>query len=61
MKVNKVKLLVKKGADFPLRHITVDMTAVQTVRLSDFVFKNKLILYTALDIPQDFLNQNPDT
>uniref|UniRef100_A0A2S2PCY9 Uncharacterized protein n=1 Tax=Schizaphis graminum TaxID=13262 RepID=A0A2S2PCY9_SCHGA len=61
MKVNMVKSLVKKGADFPLRRITVETTAVQTVQLSDFVSKNSLILFKALDIPQDFLNQNPDT
>jgi len=61
MKVNMIKSFVKKGADFPLRRITVATTPVQTVQLSDFVSKNTLILFTALDIPQDFLNQNPDT
>jgi len=61
MKVNMVKSLEKKGADFLLRHITIETTAVQTVQLSDFVSKNTLKLLIALDIPQDFLNQNPDT
>lgn len=29
--------------------------------MSDFVSKNTLKLFAVLDIPQDFLNQNPDT
>ncbi|KAL4084583.1 hypothetical protein QTP88_027520 [Uroleucon formosanum] len=52
---------MKKEADFPLRRIKVKTTAVQTVQLCDFVSKNTLILFTALDIPQDVLNQNIGT
>lgn len=52
---------MRKVLEFPLRSITVGMTAVQTVwrmQLYDFVFKNTLKLFTALDIPQDFFNQH---
>ncbi|VVC38145.1 Hypothetical protein CINCED_3A013392 [Cinara cedri] len=61
MKENMVKSLVKKGTEIPLRRITVKMTAVQTVQLCDFVCKNTLKLFKALDIPQDFLNPHPST
>jgi len=37
------------------------MTSVQTIQLCDFVSKNTLKLFIALDIPQDFLNQHPST
>lgn len=56
-----VKSLEKKGTEFPLQRITIEMTEVQTVQLCDFVSKNTLKLFTALDIPQDFLNQRPST
>jgi len=58
-KVNMVKSLMKIGAYFLLRRIKVEMTAVQTVQLCDFISKNTL--FTALDTSQDFLNQHPST
>ncbi|XP_025424087.1 uncharacterized protein LOC112693307 [Sipha flava] len=61
MKIRMVKSLEKKGAEFPLRRITIKMTEVQTVQLCDFVSKNTLKFFTALDIPQNFLNQHPST
>lgn len=56
-----VKLLQKKGTEVPLRRITIEMTEVQTMQLCDFVSKNTLKLFTALDTAQDFLNQHPST
>jgi hypothetical protein len=61
MKVDMVKSLEKKGAEVPLRRITIEKTEIQTVQLCDFVSKNTLKLFTALDIAQDFLNQHPST
>jgi len=61
MKVKMVKSLGKKRAEFPVRCIIVKMTEVQTVQLCDFVSKNTIKLFIALDIPQDFLNQHAST
>lgn len=35
------------------------MAAVQIIELYNFVSKNTLKLFTALDLPQDFLKQYP--
>lgn len=49
LKVNMVKSLVKIGANV-YRCIVVEITADQTVQSCNFVSKNTLNLFTALDI-----------
>lgn len=54
MNVNMAKLLVKKEADSALRRITFEMTTIHRVQQYDFVSKNTLKLFTAMEISQNF-------
>lgn len=61
MKIKMVKSLENKGPVNPQRRIKIELNAVQTMQLCDFVTNNTLKLFTALDISPDFLMQHPNT